>query len=198
MMTAKQEPEWRQYERQIYDRLRERTTDGTQIEAGKHLPGRYSGIERQIDVLLRGGIKGVVDNLVIVVDCKCWKNNIDVTDIERLLGLVEDVAADRGLLITTTGATRAAYRRAGHSIQIEVLPFDDLAKWTELLPTVALTTGASHGTVSYFDGEAMVTEYVEREYAERLLSRLSERAPKRKRRRGARRRRGRSRRRHRL
>jgi hypothetical protein len=53
------EPEWRKYEKQIYDRLVQSASGDERAEVvfDKRLPGRRSGVERQVDVYVRGPIR---------------------------------------------------------------------------------------------------------------------------------------------
>jgi hypothetical protein len=172
------DPPWRQYEDQIFDRLQEKAGDDAVVEPNQKLPGRLSAVPRQIDIVVRGSFAGLPEMLV-VVDCKCWARPVTVTDVEKLVGLVEDVDASMGVLITNAGASKAAFRRGGRSVQVEVVPFDDLARWVERLPTVAHTMGTDTATLSYYDGSHWHTELVDAEFAEAVLRRLEIRARRR-------------------
>jgi restriction endonuclease Mrr len=67
----------------------------------------------------------------LAVDCKCWSSTVNVPDVERFMGLLEDIRADLGLIITTTGFSAAAQARATHGrgVHIEVITFEDLELW---------------------------------------------------------------------
>lgn len=125
--------DWREYEEGIFEILRAKAEPGAEVAADVKLPGRFSGIDRQIDIMLRGHLVGeaLPDPQMIVVDCKCWSSTVNVPDVERFIGLVDDVKADFGLLVTTTGFSDAAPRRAAgaRGVQVEVIPFDELEEW---------------------------------------------------------------------
>lgn len=178
------DPAWRQYEDQILDRLQERAGDDAVVEPDQSLPGRFSLIDRQIDVVVRGSFAGLTDVLA-VVDCKCWSKPVNVSDVEKLIGMVEDVDATLGVLVTNTGASKAAYRRGGRSVQVEVVPFDDLAQWLTRLPTVSHTPGSDWATLTYHDGSKLRTETVSVDFADAVRRRLQLRAKRLARRRGA-------------
>jgi hypothetical protein len=68
---------------------------------------------------------------MLVIDCKCLGRRIDVKTVESFIGLVQDAGADRGLLVTTKGASEAARRRdhAG-TLDLEVVTLDQLVSWS--------------------------------------------------------------------
>lgn len=124
---------WREYESEIYELLRAKAEPGALVAFDVQKQGRLSGTNRQIDVWLEGKLAGGVppDQVALAVDCKCWSSTVNVPDVERFIGTLEDVGADIGLLVTTTGFSEAARARAKHArgIQLEVLTFEDLADW---------------------------------------------------------------------
>lgn len=125
--------DWRDYELEIHDLLAGKAEPGAVIDFDVKRPGHLSGTDRQIDVWLGGTLAGgVVPNRVtLAVDCKCWSSTVNVPDVERFIGTLEDVQADIGLLVTTTGFSRAAQRRAGRArgLQLEVVTFAQLRDW---------------------------------------------------------------------
>jgi hypothetical protein len=151
------EPDWKQYEQQIYERLKAGVAadaavtfdqDGTQ-----RLPGRFSGIDRQIDVLVRGKFAGLEGELLMIVDCKSISRRLDVIAVETFAGLLDDVGTPLGLLVTTKGYSDAAERQTVgvRGCLLDVVPFDELAAWIPLHPTVAWTTGTDVATFTFSD-----------------------------------------------
>jgi len=57
------EPAWKAYERQIYARLKAAAGADADLTFDKdgrqRLPGKFSGIDRQVDVLVRGKVGGI-------------------------------------------------------------------------------------------------------------------------------------------
>lgn len=93
------ESRWRKYERQIHDRLVKMAGgENAEVIFDGRLPGRLSGTERQVDVLVRGEFAGGVGEATMAVDCKCFSKKVDV---EAFVGLVDDVGTDLGLIVTT-------------------------------------------------------------------------------------------------
>lgn len=118
-----EEPDWKQYEKEVTAHLRELAGKDATVEWDQKLPGRFSGIDRQVDVLVTGNFGGGIGQAQAVVDCKHYKGNVDVKNVETFIGLVEDVNADLGFLITKHGYSKAARRRAtaARGIRVKVV-----------------------------------------------------------------------------
>lgn len=117
---------WRDYEKEIHEQFQEMYPDA-EITHNTTLPGRYSKIDRQIDVLIEDYVAG--DRIRIMVDGKYFSENIDVKEVECFIGMMQDVAADKGLLITQKGYSPAAIKRAHNDpsrIELDVLNFEEL------------------------------------------------------------------------
>lgn len=134
-------PAWRHYEQQITDRIRERATGPVTITPDTALPGRLSGVDRQIDILVQGSFASVAD-ATMIVDCKCFSENVDVKDVEAFLGMLEDVDVHLGMLVTTKGYSQAAERRARRVLQ-EVVPLVDIAVFEEAASWWLMRAGSS-------------------------------------------------------
>jgi hypothetical protein len=121
---------WQMYEAQITERLRRKAEPEADVRANQNVPGKLSGIDRQVDVLVTGLFGGLV-RARMAVDCKCWSTHVDVADVEQFIGLVEDIGVEMGLLITTSGYSDAAIQRAksARGVFVEVVPFEELDEW---------------------------------------------------------------------
>lgn len=119
--------DWKQYEKEIAEYFREEYPDA-RITADARLRGKSSNIERQIDLLIE---QQVIDlPFKVVVDTKYRRNKIDVKDVEEFLGLVRDVGANKGILISTGGFTTAAFRRAySEQLILDVVNFKRLKEY---------------------------------------------------------------------
>jgi hypothetical protein len=110
----------------------------------------------------------------MVVDCKHWTGKVDVGEVDAFVGFLLDVGAPLGLLVTTSEWTPAARSRAreqgAHDIDLDVVPFDELAVWRPRNPTVGITGGARLATCSYWDEDGQLrTETVSPDCARRLI-----------------------------
>ena len=92
------------------------------------LLGRHTGVLRQIVVLVQENIGQYT--LSIVIDSKDYKVPVDLKGVEEFHGLVDDVGAQKGVMVCPAGFTAAAKKRAT-GLQIELYsPVDtDPHKW---------------------------------------------------------------------
>jgi len=98
---------WRQYQEQTADFFR---SLGCQADVEARVPGARA--EHKVDVWVRFRKFGLEANWV--VECKYWNSRVTKEKVLVLRSVVEDVGADRGLLISVagfqTGAVRASER----------------------------------------------------------------------------------------
>ena len=117
---------WKKYEIEILTYFQE-TYPETTITFDKRIIGKYSKVERQIDIFIEGEIAGY--EIKIVVDCKYFSKNIDVKHIESFCSMVEDVDAHQGVLITKKGYSKAAINRAyygNQKVELDIINFDKI------------------------------------------------------------------------
>jgi hypothetical protein len=69
-----------------------------------------SGTKRQIDVFIKGNIYAF--EVKILVDSKNYSNPVDIKEVESIIGMVEDVGANLGVIVCPSGFTDGAKRRA--------------------------------------------------------------------------------------
>lgn len=121
--------DWKDYEREIEDQFRILYPTAT-ITPNAKLQGKFSKIERQIDLLIE---ETASDHLFrVVVDAKHRGRPIDVGDIEAFIGQVRDVEAHTGMLIALEGYTKAAINRAHYDdsdIILDVLNLDEVKQF---------------------------------------------------------------------
>jgi hypothetical protein len=99
--------------------------------------GRFSDKSRQIDVLM--DLRHDTDNSRrVIVDAKRRRRKLDVKDVEAFEGLMKDVGAHHGYLVSLVGHSKAAERRAQDAITISIVPLEhveqiDPTKWPHCL-----------------------------------------------------------------
>ncbi len=100
-----------------------------EVQHNVFVDGRLSKRKRQIDVLVRERIGQY--EIRIIIDCKDYNKPIDVKGVEEFAGLLADVGAHKGVLVSPKGFSEAAKTRA-EGLQIDLYsPFDtDVHKWT--------------------------------------------------------------------
>jgi hypothetical protein len=117
---------WKDYEKKISEHFRLAYPDAT-IQADVRIQGRYSKTERQIDILIEDYVAGT--RFRTVVDGKYFSSKIDVKDVETFIGMLADVEAHKGLLITSEGYSQAAVNRAFHDpgdLELDILNFKEI------------------------------------------------------------------------
>jgi Restriction endonuclease len=100
------------------------------------LRGLLSSARRQIDVsVYRSG----QPQPAIAVECKRFGRRLNIKDIESFLGMLEDLGAQRGVLVAPLGYSRAAERRVhGTRVDLHRLAERDAVRlnWRELARAV--------------------------------------------------------------
>lgn len=117
---------WRTYEQEIYEHLAT-LYPGASIRRNVQLYGKQSKRDRQIDVLIEDDVAGFRTR--IVVDGKYFGRRVNVTHVESFIGLLEDVSATHGLMVTTHGYSKAAMQRVRNhtkEILLDVLSLSEL------------------------------------------------------------------------
>jgi hypothetical protein len=116
--------DWRIYERFVASLMSDEAEHDATVIPNASLLGRFSGVQRQIDVLIdcRYGHNA---NRRTIVDAKHHKRPIDVKQVEEFEGMMRDVQASHGILVCANGYTAGALRRAQDSITIRLVPLSD-------------------------------------------------------------------------
>jgi tetratricopeptide (TPR) repeat protein len=104
--------DWKEYEDAICEALRQVYPNAT-IRRNVKLPGRYSRTKRQIDVLVEYYLLG--KPAYIIIDAKKYNETIDVKDVDSFIGMIQDVGAVEGILVTEKGYSKAAIAAAHNS-----------------------------------------------------------------------------------
>jgi hypothetical protein len=102
-------PKWKQFEDLVAEIQRELTPDA-KIQTNIKRQGRRSGTWRQIDILVEFTV-GQFD-VSIVIDCKDYKDRVDVKDVEAFIAMIEDLAVTKGAIVSASGFSEPAIRRA--------------------------------------------------------------------------------------
>jgi len=117
---------WEDYERQIHNWLKHNYPN-FDIRHNVKVVGKKTGVPRQIDIQIKARIAGF--EISIIIDAKFHKKNIDVKDVEEFIGMMSDVGANKGIMITPHNYSTAALNRAQNDdsdIELDILSLDDL------------------------------------------------------------------------
>jgi hypothetical protein len=116
---------WEVYERMIARLIAAEAPTDYCVSPNTRIVGSITGVRRQIDVLIEN--RHDTDNTRrIIVDAKKRNRKIDVKDVETFLGMMADVKATHGYLISPAGHTKAAEKRAQRAVSLRILPLDRL------------------------------------------------------------------------
>ena len=123
---------WKDYEDAVYQECqRIFYTQDAEVIKDTHIVGRYSGVKRQIDVLIKLLKDGNLDS-VCLVECKHYAQKINVKIVDSFIGCLEDVNADKGVIVSEKGFTKAAINRAYRGkgdIEVDMLSLEDLQQF---------------------------------------------------------------------
>jgi hypothetical protein len=143
-------PGWEIYERMIARLIADQSGTDLCVTPNARLVGKISGASRQIDVLIDA--RHNTDNTRrIIVDAKHRKRKVDVKDVESFLGLMKDANATHGYLVTSSGYTEAAEKRAQMYVSIRIVPVDRLENFDPSTWPQCGDSGCRHGRV-FWDG----------------------------------------------
>ncbi len=123
---------WKAYETYVFGSL-QRLCPGTSIRRNVHVRGTKTGKLRQIDVLVERKIGDL--SVSVAFDCKCYKRKVTVNDVDRFLGMLDDIRVSKGVLVTTKGYSKTAYRRAQHEsrdIELRILAPERLSEFQHI------------------------------------------------------------------
>ncbi len=102
-------PEWKQLEVLIAEIQRD-LAPGAKVTHNATLPGYDSETDRQIDVLVEQQIGQFP--MRIIFDCKDYARPVDVKGVESFIGMIKDVRAHQGCLVSAKGFTASAKKVA--------------------------------------------------------------------------------------
>lgn len=118
--------EWKDYENEVLTEC-SRVFRNSNIQYNVHIKGLYSKRMRQIDVFVEDE-KGVI----YVFDAKKYNTKIDVKDVESFIGMIKDVGADYGVIVSEKGFSKAAINRAHlgeNNIEVDILSLNELKRF---------------------------------------------------------------------
>lgn len=131
---------WKAFENSVYE-IQKQLSDDSEIIFDYKKIGKLSQRSRQVDVAILDSI-GDID-LFIAIECKDYKTPIDVKEIEAFNSKIEDIQADRGVMVSSNGFSASAmkfaeYKRILLRTLTKQLVQDDI-RITKLVRAVMMT-----------------------------------------------------------
>lgn len=84
--------------------------EGTAVHHRRKYEGKRSGYKHEIDLSFELDLAGT--NILVLVECKAYKRPVGVEEILEFASRIEDIAAHKGILISTSGFTAGACKIA--------------------------------------------------------------------------------------
>lgn len=130
-------PNWELYERLIARQFMFNLPPDLCVTTNAKVLGRKSGTPRQVDVLIESRHE-TGSRRRVIIDAKRHGRKIDVKQVEEFEGLMKDIGATHGYLVSPSGQSDAAMRRAEKLITISIVPLErvaliDPSKWPRCL-----------------------------------------------------------------
>lgn len=152
-------PNWKKYERLIAQMMRDQLDTNFSVTPNATIKGISSNINRQIDVLIDS--RHDTDNSTrLIVDAKIRTRKISLLDVESFIGLMNDVQATHGYLVSTNGFTKSAIIRAQEAITLRILPLEYLENFEPSNWPDCTVKNCKNGKV-FWDGYPAIDLYVQ-------------------------------------
>jgi hypothetical protein len=131
---AKPDPKWLVYQKAVAQ-MKESFGD-CEVIHDHRVMGRRSGIERKVDIWLSVTVGGK-HTITVAVECKCFEvAPVQIKDVDAFYGFLDDVGSNKGVMISNTGFTDGAKKRAdGSTLELETLTLEEAEEfdWAEYL-----------------------------------------------------------------
>lgn len=99
------EKKWEKFEK-LVAKVQADMAPGATVRLNQRVPGHNSGVAREIDILIESKVANY--NIKIAIECKDHKNPLNVKVVESIIGLMKDIQANVGVIVSASGFTPAA------------------------------------------------------------------------------------------
>jgi Restriction endonuclease len=121
------EKKWKRFEKLAYE-IQKGLAGTAKVILNDSIMGVDSKTPRQIDISIRDNVAQY--SVLVVIDCKDYKQPVDVKTVEGFVGLLRDVRANRGAVIAYNGFTEAAVNVAkSHGVDTFLLLDTESIDW---------------------------------------------------------------------
>ena len=147
----KKSEKWRRFEA-VCCQIQKTLSPDCEIEQNAKIQGLKSGRLREIDIVIKKTI-GQFETL-FAIDCKDYKKPADIKTVEASMGLFKDIRATRGAIISASGFSASAKKRAAEA-NIELYRLVDSEKhdWQSYVAIPALADFRNMQFSSTFAGQ---------------------------------------------
>jgi hypothetical protein len=117
-----------EFEKKAFEIQKSLSSADSDVRHNDSIYGYESKTNRQIDISIRSKVGAY--SILIAVECKDYKDPVDVTDVDAFISKIQDVRAHKGVMISAKGFTEAAQNRAEHNdIDLRQLIDTDSLHW---------------------------------------------------------------------
>ncbi|SEP06022.1 restriction endonuclease [Mucilaginibacter sp. OK283] len=117
--------DWGKYEEEVFGACK-LSFPNAQVVKDVKIRGRHSKRSRQIDIMITETVGG--KEIKIAVDCKYYNKKADIKKVESFIGMLDDIGADKGLMISEKGYTESALQRAYNNpqhLELDIYSLED-------------------------------------------------------------------------
>ncbi|MFX0202345.1 MAG: restriction endonuclease [Candidatus Hodarchaeota archaeon] len=101
-------PKWKRFEKIVAKVQKDLASDAS-VTLDDRIQGKITNTKRQVDISIRKKIGQY--EILIAIDCKDLASPVDVKDVEEVIGLIQDIEANKGVIVSASGFTKAALSR---------------------------------------------------------------------------------------
>jgi len=134
--------DWKEYESLVYEECK-RVFHHCEIQHNIHVDGLFSKRKRQIDIQVCDQ-----QGKLIIIDAKKFDQKVNVKTVESFIGMVKDVGADKGIIVSEKGFSKAAINRAHYgedNVEVDILNLRELSMFQS---EWAITYAGKYGVVA--------------------------------------------------
>lgn len=101
-------PKWKKFE-ELVAKIQGEFSPKAIVTLNDRIEGKITQTKRQVDISIRQNI-GQYD-ILIAIDCKDLSIPVDVKGVEEVIGLIQDIGANKGAIVSANGFTSTAITR---------------------------------------------------------------------------------------
>lgn len=130
------DPKWKKFEKLVAG-IHKMKEQGAEVVFDDKIVGKRTGEERQVDVSVR--FRHGYYEYLIIIECKDYKKKVSVDKVEALRTKMEDVGADKGVMVSTNGFQKGAVKAAAaYNIGLFTLT-EEVSDWTKAIREEVIT-----------------------------------------------------------
>ncbi len=135
--------DWKEYEILAFNECK-RIFSQCEIQHNIYVDGLFSKRKRQIDIQVRDQ-----QGKLIIIDAKKYDKKVNVKTVESFIGMVKDVGADKGIIISEKGFSKSAINRAHYgedNVEVDILNLHELSMFQN---ETAIPYAGKYGVIAF-------------------------------------------------